>query len=457
MKAIAYLLALTAACPAAAQTQIGGQIRDDERSLAVPKWEHTSLGRAGECYVATDDQGHVYVTGHILNGQSGVGVFYASSDWGKTFPVSRSFTSACCDFQVEVGPDGRVYVVYMTSAIDGLVCAVSDNYGSSFYQVKKVLTGPYDREWFGFRGNNIDIVYSDGYIGGPVSKGVIFSTSADGGANFSGYVRVDDEVVGSEAVDPSIACNDNITVAGWNTSTDRNTVRQFKVARSADGGQTFTNHTVLATYDSAIGDTQERWLAQIPIVSAPNDTFIAVYQNYANVMVDGQPRKALLLYYRRSRDGGLTWEPARTVAPLSDIVSAIRQYEATRWTNNSTIFPYYIQHQPWACVDPHGDVHVVWFDNRFGQNPGVLNSKWSVYHTQAHYSSDKWEKPDAVTPEPFLCVRPNLDFIGVGADSRYVYCAWIRRINQTSTQWSFYGDMFLSRRARNSAREVPVP
>jgi len=333
----------------------------------------------------------------------------------------------------------------MTYGIDGIMCAVSSNFGSSFYQNSKVLTGNYDREWFDFRGTNIDMVYSDGYIGGPTSKGVFFSTSPNNGSSFTGKVRVDNESVGSEAVDPSIACNPTTVIAGWNTSLDRNTCYQFKVSRSGNGGASFTNHTVIATFNNAVGDCQERWLAQIPMVAAPNGTFLAFFQNYAMVMVDGQPKKALLIYYRRSSDNGLTWEPARTVAPLSDIQNAIRQYEVSRWTNDPSIWPYYIQHQPWACIDPHGRVHVVWYDNRAGQNLNVVNSKWAPYHCEAMYDSNLWSIPDAAAPT-FLCVRPTLDFISIAADSRYTYVAYIRRISSTGTGWSFYGDMFLSRR-----------
>jgi hypothetical protein len=455
VRSLLLVASVCAACSVVAQVEVGRELARALPELPLLRWEHVSLGQAGEPFVDTDGNGHVYVTAHIYNGVSGRGAFFASADYGASFPIAHEVMSACCDFQVRTGLGDRVYVFYMTSGINGLMCAVSDDDGLSFYQNKKVLTGPYDREWFDFRDEGIDVVYSDGYIGGPVSKGVVYSRSTDFGNSFQGYVRVDDEALGTEAVDPSIICSDTTILAGWNTSDDRNNLCNMRVARSTDGGQTFTNHTTLANYDSSIGSTQERWLAQIPLLSAPNDTFLAFFQNYALVDVDGQSKKALLVFYRRSRDGGVTWEPARTVAPLSDIKEAIAQYEASKWTDDANIWPYYIQHQPWVDLDPQGNVHVVWYDNREGQNSGVINSRWRVYHTQGRYDHNGWSKPDPISPEPFLCVRPNLDFIGVAADDRYVYCAWVRRISQTSQGWSFYGDLFLSRRPISAATPVP--
>lgn len=440
MKSVSLLFGVLLATTLTAQTVIPVH-------PPAPAWSTVSLGQAGEPSVAADGNGHVYVTGHQYNAQSGTGIFYASANWGQTFPTSRTFTGACCDFQVKTAPDGKVFVIYMTQAIDGIMCAVSSNFGTSFYQNKKVLTGPYDREWFDFRTGKVDIAYSDGYIGGPTSVGVFYSSSADNGNSFTGKVRVDNESVGSQPVDPTLISNpdSNIVLVGWNTSLDSSTCYSAKVARSTNGGASFTDHTTIALFNSSIGDTQERWCAQIPAVAAPNNNFYFIYQNYANVSVDGQTKKAFLLFYRRSRDGGHTWDPPKTVCPMPDIVKAIRLYESKKWTTSATVFPYYIQHQPWATIDPGGKLHVVWYDNRKGQQNGVLNSYWTVYHTEALYDREDWQMSDAVGA-PFLCVRPNLDFLSVAADNKYIYTAWIKRISETSTGWSFYGNLFLSRR-----------
>jgi hypothetical protein len=422
-----------------------------DTQVVKPAWTTMALGQAGEPFVATDDQGHVYVTGHIYNGSSSQAIFYASSDHGATFPTSHVFNGTCCDFQVHAGPAGIVYVSYLPSG-DGVNLAVSSDFGASFSQDKTVLAGPLDREWIDTRNGNLDAVYSDGYIGGPVSKGVFFSTSANFGDTFTMKTRMDNEPSGTEAIDPMISCKANVILGGWLTSTDRNSIDAFRVSRSTDGGQTFQGHTTIFNVSKAIGDTQERWISGV-LVSCPGQTYYTVFQNYALINVDGTDRKALLLYYRRSTDGGATWSAAKTVTPLSEIKDAIRHYQATKWTDDAAIWPYYIQHEPWVCIDPYGTLHVVWFDNRDGQNPNVMNSKWRVYHGQGRYDTDVWEKTDAIS-ESFLCVQPNLDYISCAADSKYVYCAWIRRISQTSTGWSFSGDLFFSRRPVNAFKPI---
>ncbi len=452
MKVLSVVVVSILAVTSIAQIVPASPVLRELSRLFGSSWTTLSLGQAGECFVATDNQGHVYVTGHLYNGGPN-GIFYASSDWGTSFPISRQFGTACCDFQTRVGPDGRVYVVYMNDSITGMRCAVSSNFGASFYQDKQILSGSYDREWFDLRGSQIDIVYSDGYIGGPTSIGVYYSTSINNGNTFTGKIRVDNEVTGTQAVDPSLICNNGTILAGWNTSTDSNTCAKVRVSRSTNGGISFQDHTTIGTFNGAIGDTQERWMAQIPMVAAPNNVFYVIFQNYAMVNVDGVNRKALLLYYRRSHDGGQTWEPEKTVAPLSDIKASIRNYEAHKVTTNAAIFPYYIQHEPWACIDLEGNVHVVWFDTRQGQN-STQNTKWQVYHAQCSSSTDVWNQPDPIAPA-FVCVMPNLDFIGCAGDSQYVYCAWIQRISQTSTSWSFYGNMFLSRRPIHAYKKVP--
>ncbi len=437
-----------------AQVDPIGPILSSAANLVTRPWTTVALGTAGECSVSTDNQGHVYVTGHMYQGTYN-GVIFASSDWGSTFPISHQFGSACCDFQNRVGPDGSVYVMYMGGPPSGIRCAVSSDYGASFYQDKSILLGDYDREWFDFRGSQIDVVYSDGYIGGPPSIGVYYSTSVDNGNSFTGKVRVDNEVTGTQAVDPTLICNNGIILIGWNTSTDSNTVSSARVSRSVNGGLSFQDHTTIINFASGIGSRQERWLAQIPMVGAPNNVFYIIYQNYAIVNVDRIDRKALLLYYRRSADGGATWEPAKTVAPRSDIENSIRSFEKHKLTTDAAIFPYYIQHEPWACVDLDGNVHVVWFDTRQGQNSVQnRNTKWQVFHAQCSSDEDVWTYPEPVAA-PFVCVTPDLDFIGCAADSKYVYCAWIRRIDPSDRSWSFYGNMFLSRRPINAVSKVP--
>src|SRR5438132_13031575 len=102
-------------------------------------------------------------------------------------------------------PDGHVNVVYGRAQIDGLGTWFSTDFAKTLTRGTDVM-GPLDREWLAAdpASGKLFMDYSNGYIGGPKSKGVFLVTSVDNGSTFSDAIWVDEEPAGSYALDPYI-------------------------------------------------------------------------------------------------------------------------------------------------------------------------------------------------------------------------------------------------------------
>ncbi len=412
---------------------------------ALAQWtDRISIGKGGEPTIATDGKGNVYATGHLPCG------LFVSRDWGATFAPAKQFPNGFCDIHLFAWPDGRVNISFIKPGVSGLTSWFSTDNAKTLTEGKGV-DGPLDREWLVGNpvNNEVYMDYSNGYIGGPKSKGVFLAASSDGGKTFQERGRADNEKPGSYAVDPHIACSaDGKIYAMWLASTDYNNIDGVGISVSTDGGKTFTNHQRVADYHKSWGDCQERWMLGC-LAASGKDTLAVAYADYGEYLVDGETYHPLLAYYRVSKDGGKTFSAPKTVSSSADIVASIRGFNARKKDNIN--LPFYLQTLPWICADPSGRIHIAYEDNRSGQGEinGKAFDKWQVrFATMSDMS--KGFGPSEQVSEDVLCNRPPLDFISCAADSKRAYIIWVETPG-AAQGWAFSGDLKVARKILPSA------
>jgi hypothetical protein len=395
------------------------------------------LGEGGESYVSTDGKGNVYATSHFPC------KLYVSNDSGKSYGISHDLPNSFCDVTSTVGPDGKLYVSYIVPGVKGLQVTTSIDQGKTI-QKGGLHPGDFDREWIVVHPTTgeVGMNYSDGYIGGPKSKGVFYAGSTDGGASFKQISRIDNEPSGSYPVDPYLTIGAGGRIyAAWAASTDYDHIDKYAFAASEDGGKTWINHTEIAKTHKLLGDTQERWMLG-SIVAVGNDTVMAVYQDYATFNVDGEEVHPLLAYYRVSNDGGKTWSASKPCLQPKEITDAIRLFLKTR-VKSSTVANY-MQTLPWVSSDGKGRVHFVFEDNRTGQRK-VGNKPVGLWHVRyATWDGTKFGTSERVSHD-WAAERPPLDFIGCCSDSKNVWVIWTEN-PEKAAGWDFSGELFIGRK-----------
>lgn len=391
------------------------------------------IGTGGESFVAVDGKGNVYVTAHQP------GQLLTSRDFGDTFGKPFTFKDALGDFHVVTWGEGRVHVTYMSDKVDGIQSWFSKDAGRNLIEGDTFL-GPYDREWIAVnpKTNEVYFDYSDGYIGGPDSKGIYFAASADG-KTFVRRSRIDNEPIGHYAVDPYLTNTpEGKLYAAWEVSSDKDTIDSFGFAMSDDGGKTWKHRQRIAEIHKKLGDTQERWMLG-GILAVGEDTVIVYYPDYAEV----GSAHPLLLHYRMSKDGGATFGDARTLLPRAEIEKAVQEYVRKSEGEN---FPLYIQSLAWMCADPSGNVHAVFQDNRSGQTmlkDEALN-QWSVRYTTLAKGQEAFSESEKVSRD-YTARRPPLDFMSCAADSTRLYVTWTESTHPDG-DWEFSGKLMLGRK-----------
>lgn len=404
-------------------------------NVANAQWaDIKQIGRAGEPSMATDSRGNVFVGAHLP------GSLFVSRDWGKTF--EHQAIDGYCDFVTHAMPDGRFYLVYMVHGIDGISVKRSTDAGKTL-QGGKVLSGPLDRQWIAVhpKTGHIFMVYSHGYIGGPVSKGIFCAVSRDGGATFREVARADDAPSGEEAVDPLIVTSTTGRLyAMWGLSKDRDTIYAYRMAYSDDGIR-WKGHQTVATSSPQFGTTQERWMLGCMVAQGPK-RLIVFYSDKSEISIDGAPHRAHLVYYRVSDDGGITFGPPKTLLPQSELEKVLRQYADKAPGRGVNL---YAQALVWATLDPYGGLHAFFHDNREGRAPlqNTVVNKWHLRHSMSFNPNRGFMLSQRVSHDQ-ICLRPALDFITCAADSRYLYAAWVETPNSMNAM-PFSGNLMVGR------------
>ena len=410
--------------------------------LSQAQWSDVkNLGTGGESYVSVDGKGNVYATCHNPS------KLFVSHDFGATFETGLDLPDSFCDVTSTVGPDGKLYVVYLKPGVKGIQVVTSSDTGKTIAKAGS-HDGPYDREWIVVhpKTGEVGFDYSDGYIGGPKSKGVYYAASKDGGMSFERISRIDREPEGSYAVDPYLTVgSEGRLYAAWAYSTDYDHIAGYRCAASEDGGKTWSIPFTLATAHAEFGDTQERWMLGSILAIGP-DTVMGIYQDYAVLDVDGQEMRPLLAYYRLSKDGGKTWSKAKACLSANEITSAMKSFNAKGRDLRSTV-PNYMQTLPWVAADPKGRVHMAFVDNRVGQTfvSGKTVGQWHVRLATWDPAKDAFGTSEAVS-HTWAAERPPLDFIGCAADAKNVYVTWTENPNKVGG-WDFTGNFFFARKS----------
>jgi hypothetical protein len=401
-------------------------------------WTISKIGRGGEPYVSSDDNGAVYVSSHLPT------QIFTSRDWGSTMKLSRDFKDSLGDMVALALPKGTVTVSYMTGYDKGMKTQVSTDFGDSFTAGNAPSGRPLDREWMSYdaQRDRLYMIYSDGYIGGPASKGVFVSVSADKGLTWKEIGRVDNEPDGNYPVDPHLAISTDGKLYGfWTVTKDRDTIESYRVSVSEDQGKTWSHHQTIADLPHDFGDRQERWMLG-GITSHGASTVSAFYVAYRSVDIDVAKQMALVGMVRTSKDGGKTFG---NPVYLTDDVESQRSAKGIAKSNGDlgTTVPW-IQVMPWATYDSKGRLHALWFDNRAGVN-NKLGRPASTWHLRYGTVVDgKVTRSSVPVSDTFVAARPAMDFICAAADKKYLYATWSQNENSLRG-WDFTGDLWYGR------------
>jgi hypothetical protein len=417
-------------------------------SCAFAQWSDVrQIGIGGESTIASDNAGNIYVTSHLPCS------LWQSKDWGDTFQRTFRFPDSLGDMHLYLRPNHKVNVSYVRLKINGLSDWRSEDGGLTLTKGKN-FNGPLDREWLTSNAaGDLFMDYSNGYIGGPKSKGLFLAKSTNDGESFTQIARVDHEKKGSYPVDPYIATNSrNRMFCMWATSVDYDTVDSFKLSFTDNGGKSFSKPQTVANFPQTLDgekvDVQERWMLG-DFLPVGDDKLIVIYPEYSHIQVDGKAQLAFLLYCRTSYDGGQTFGKGKPALPQDETIAAIRDFNKAKLGTDHT---YYIQTLPWLCKDPAGRVYLAFTDNRAGQTTyreKVLN-RWQVRCATCFNLHNGFTWSEQVS-HLYQSKRPPQDFLSCTADSKMLYVSWTENPN-VSEDWpketyvSFTGNLFVARK-----------
>ncbi|MCB0826384.1 MAG: exo-alpha-sialidase [Armatimonadetes bacterium] len=393
-------------------------------------WEDpVVLGNGGEPTLALTETGKVLVTSHLPT------QVFASSNKGVSFSLLNTFPESLGDTIVVPLKKEDMLVVFMPPQVNGLMTRLSEDGGKSWTKGIGIMGRPLDREWcVMLPDGTLRMTYSDGYIGGPKSKGVFLSESRDKGLTWKEISKVDREPEGSYAVDPGIVVTEDGGIhVMWAATEDYDTVSAYKVASSHDGGKTFDAPITLSAVVKTEGDTQERWMLG-GLANHGKSTVTAYYLRYK----DYAEGKVLECRYRTSTDSGKTYGEEKTLMPEKERAAAMSAYKNIG--SKGAAVNHFVQCLTWADYDDYGRLHFIWFDNRIGQVDNPALNVWGLRHMMVG------DKSSVLVNTPFRCVRPPLDFIACLATKDYIYATWSETPGSTNA-WNFTGKLMVARKA----------
>ncbi len=173
--------------------------------------------------------------------------------WSDPVTVSDGVSGVQGSFPA-TSSDGELYIVWRSSSSGGQIRFDKSTDGGVTFGTDKIVTNAPDA-WFphmavdlsgGPFHNNIYVVWNDLRNG---DDDVFLSISSDGGGNWSSPIRVNNDPVSNGKVQywPSIAISElgEIVILFYDSrNTANNNIIEAYIARSTDGGATFTNELV---------------------------------------------------------------------------------------------------------------------------------------------------------------------------------------------------------------------
>ncbi len=280
-------------------------------------------------------------------------------------------------------------------------------------------------------GNNVHVVWYDSRDG---NEEIYYARSTDGGTTWGANVRLTTKASGNSD-NPSIAVSGNTIHVVWYDNRDGNPEIYYK--RSTDGGTTWGADTRLtnaagnsytpsiavwgdtvhvAWHDNRTGfeeiyynrssDGGTTWGADTRLTNAGVDAALAsIAVSGNNIHVVWQDLRwgpgNWEIYYIRSTDGGLTWDPE------------------TRLTNAPSVS------ERASMAVSGSNIHVAWKDRR--------NSNGDIYYKRSTDGGTTWGADTRLVDSPEVSDRP---FIAVSGNN--VHVAWQDNRGQYYPIWEIY-------------------
>lgn len=215
-------------------------------------------------------------------------------------------------------------------------------------------------------GDSIHIVWYDDRSG---ENEIYYKRSTDGGLTWGEDVRLTSR--DSVSVNPSIAVSGSVVHVAWTDYLGSSVTGEIYYKRSTDGGNTWSEDTQLSDNPG--------YYTWAPCMAVSGSTIHLVY--YTFLSGSGE------IFYLRSPDSGLTWEPVNQL------------------TNDQSI-------SAWPSISAIGPVlHVAWYDRRDGND--------EIYYKRSTDAGITWGPDIRLTNYPLSSAFPC-----IGASESDVHIVW---------------------------------
>ncbi len=244
---------------------------------------------------------------------------------------------------------GGFYQIYYKHSIDGGISWSTD---TSLTNVTADLWNPS----ISLSGSDVHVVWEDERQG---NSEIFYKGSTDGGISWGTDTRLTTDI--ADSWNPSVSVSGSVVHVVWYDNRDGNWEIYYK--RSADGGISWSADTRMTTNSS---------VSRYPCVAVSGSNVHIVWHDDR----DGNYEA----YYKRSTDGGLSWEPD------------------TRLTNNTggSFYP--------SIAVSGSFLHVVWFD--------FSDGVYEIYYKRSIDNGTSWEADVRLTNDPAYSFYPSVAIAG---------------------------------------------